>query len=428
MSTQPTVVVVGGGLAGLVAARHLADGGADVTVLERRSTVGGRVRTVERDGFQFDRGFQVLFTAYPAVERELDAESLSLARFAAGATLARQGRRSVVADPFREPRTLPATLFGRDLTIRDGLRLLWLSRELRRTPFEAIFDEPDATIAAFLEDRGFSRRFRQRFVGPFYGGITLDRSLSTSARVFRYTFRALTLGDTAVPADGMGAIARQLATRAEAAGAAIETGRTVDRVERALDTVELSTGGETHSADAVIVATDPPTARDLTGVDTIPTDGRGCVTQYYSLGGGDLDTGRRLVVNAATDAAERGWPNTVAPLSAVAPSYAPDGRTLVSATFLGMPEADDEALADRSRRALESWFPERRFDELELRHTDRIPFAQFDQPPGVHDTLPDADAPDGPIYLAGDYTRWSSIQGAMASGRDAANAVLDDLE
>ncbi|MEF8888235.1 MAG: FAD-dependent oxidoreductase, partial [Haloarculaceae archaeon] len=38
-------VVVGGGLAGLVAARHLADRGAEVTLLERRDRVGGRVHT-----------------------------------------------------------------------------------------------------------------------------------------------------------------------------------------------------------------------------------------------------------------------------------------------------------------------------------------------------------------------------------------------
>lgn len=44
------VVVVGAGLAGLVAARRLVDGGAEVTVLEARHRVGGRTWTL-RDGF-----------------------------------------------------------------------------------------------------------------------------------------------------------------------------------------------------------------------------------------------------------------------------------------------------------------------------------------------------------------------------------------
>ncbi|ELZ12126.1 amine oxidase [Halovivax asiaticus JCM 14624] len=436
MTDRPSVIVVGGGLAGLVAARHLAAGGADVRLLERTRRVGGRVATRERDGYRFDRGFQVLFTAYPAVRRELDLDGLDLRRFTPGACLARPGGRSTLADPLREPRALPATLRNMDVTFGDKLRVLRLRWALGRRDFQDVFQGPDADIETYLADRGFSARFRNRFAAPFLGGITLDRSLSTSARVFRYVFKALAEGHTAVPAAGMGAIPAQLAERARRAGAAIETGTAVDRLETAADAVdseggvELSIGGETRFADAAVVATEPPTARELTAVDAIPTDGRGCVTQYYALPGGELDVSRRLVLNADLPS-ERGeseaWPNHVVPHSAVAPSYAPDGAALVSATYLGVPDATDAALAERSRRALESWFPARRFDGLERLHTDRIPFAQFDQPPGIHDRLPDVRAPDGPVYLAGEYTRWSSIQGAMASGQDAAAALLADL-
>ena len=45
------VVVVGGGLAGLTAARGLIDRGADVHLLEARNRLGGRVWTVRDDGF-----------------------------------------------------------------------------------------------------------------------------------------------------------------------------------------------------------------------------------------------------------------------------------------------------------------------------------------------------------------------------------------
>ena len=46
MHTQRRVIVVGGGFAGLSAARELTDRGADVTVLEARERVGGRVWSV----------------------------------------------------------------------------------------------------------------------------------------------------------------------------------------------------------------------------------------------------------------------------------------------------------------------------------------------------------------------------------------------
>jgi len=172
-----------------------------------------------------------------------------------------------------------------------------------------------------------------------------------------------------------------------------------------------------------IVATDPATAADLTGVDGVPTGGKGCVTQYYTLEDPLPDVGRRLVLNAID--AE---PNQVVPHSTVAPEYGPAGKELLSATFLGEREESDEELAAITRDALSAWYRDRSFDDLEAVHTDRVEFAQFPQPPGSHEGLPDVTDPDGPAYLAGDYCSWSSIQGALDAGRDAARAVGTELE
>jgi len=426
--TDTRVVVAGGGLAGLVAARHLADAGADVTVLERAPEVGGRVRSTHRDGFVLDRGFQVLFTAYPAVRRELNRDRLDVQRFTPGACIASPGDRSILSDPFRDPTSLTESLFNSRVTPGDKLRTLLMRRDLAKRAWEDIPGDPETTIRGFLDRRGFSEQFVDNFAAPFYGGISLDRTLSTSSRVFEYTFKALSTGRIGLPADGMGAISAQLERRARTSGASVATDRTVTEVEATGDPddpsrerrVTVSTPGETYDPDAAVVATDPPTARDLTGVDAIPTEPRGCVTQYYRYDG-TVDVGKLIVLNA-----EHARPNQVVPLSAVAPDYAPDGTSLLCGTFLGTPDADDDELATETREALESWFPERGFGSLEPIHTVRTEFAQFDQPPGFYNDLPDARDPDGPVYLAGDYTRWSSIQGAIESGRDAARAVQTD--
>ncbi|WP_435152866.1 NAD(P)/FAD-dependent oxidoreductase [Haladaptatus sp. DFWS20] len=416
-----TVIVAGAGLAGLIAARHLAKLGVHVQVFEREDEAGGRVRSRKQDGFILDRGFQVLFTSYPAAKRELDYDELDLRYFSPGAVLARPGSRSVLADPFRDPHALFESATNREVSIGDKIRTVQLRQELTRKPNRDIFDGDDESIEEYLHKRGFSEQFRTRFAGPFYGGITLDRSLSTSKKVFEFTFKMLSTGRTAIPADGMGAIAEQLADNARKAGARIQFGESVSAVDVDGDMVEVEVGGETITADAVVVAIDPKSARELTGADSIPTDALGCVTQYFAHDA-PLDAGKRILLNVADDA-----PNEIVPLSAVAPEYAPDERELLSATFLGVPDKSDDELAERVGETLRAWYPERTFPNLERLHTDRIEFAQFAQPPGIFNSLPGNRTGQDSVYLAGDFTEASSLNAAMESGRKVAHAVYEDL-
>ncbi len=56
MTTDLDVAVVGAGMAGLTAAHELRRAGREVRVFEAESTVGGRMRTVRRDGYLIDTG------------------------------------------------------------------------------------------------------------------------------------------------------------------------------------------------------------------------------------------------------------------------------------------------------------------------------------------------------------------------------------
>ena len=417
------VVVAGGGLAGLVAASRLAEAGAEVELFEANDRVGGRVQSRTVEGFTLDRGFQVLFTDYPAVRSELDLDALDLRRFAPGATIVRPNHRSTLADPFGDPGSALRTLLNRDVPFADKLRLYRLRRELAGRDPELAFDRNDETIRASLEERGFSEAFIERFAAPFYGGITLDRSLGSSDAIFEYTFQMATTGRTVVPARGMGAIPRQLRDRATDAGAEIRTGKAVTSIDADGESVTVEAENERVFPDAIVVATDPRTADELTDVET-PSGSKGCVTVHVSIPDSQsLDTGSRLLLNAADDR-----PNTVAPLSAAAPEYAPEERQLLSATFLGKRDENDEQLGEAVVDALAAWYPENSFGRAEILAVDRIDFAQFPQPPGFRRTLPSTTDPYGAVYLAGDYTEWSSIQGALRSGRTAAEAVLEDLQ
>ncbi|MEW5940232.1 MAG: FAD-dependent oxidoreductase, partial [Chloroflexota bacterium] len=51
-----SVLVIGAGVGGIVAAAHLARRGLNVTVLEKNSHAGGRCDRISRDGHIFDTG------------------------------------------------------------------------------------------------------------------------------------------------------------------------------------------------------------------------------------------------------------------------------------------------------------------------------------------------------------------------------------
>lgn len=416
--TETRVAVIGAGLAGLETARQLARAGRDVDVYEALPSVGGRVQTDTAAGYTIDRGFQVLFTSYPEAKRALDLAALNLERFPAGAIVCRPNHRSVIADPLRDPFRAIETAFSRDLTLGDKLEVLRLRLSLTGRSREDVYAGTDETIISYLRGRGFSDRFIDSFAAPFYGGITLDRSLQTSSRVFQFTFQMLTEGVAAIPAAGMQAIPRQLARRARNHGATIHTDTSVEGID-GTGPVRIDLGSETVSADTVVVAAGPEESHRLTGVESIPTTGRSVRTQYFEVPvPNPIAEQSRIHLNAAGPT-----PNQVVNLSAVAPSYAAGDRALLAASTPGTTDKDSDSVAAKTRETIASWYPAASFDDLKLIETIDVPFAQYAQPPGIHETLPSVSEPEGAVYLAGDFTTDSSINGALRSGRLAAEAI-----
>jgi len=96
------VHIVGGGISGLIAARVLEDNGYSPVIIEATDRVGGRVKTDMVSGYALDRGFQVLLTAYPAVQKYIDTNALDLQTFMPGAVIFNAGTPTTIGDPLRE--------------------------------------------------------------------------------------------------------------------------------------------------------------------------------------------------------------------------------------------------------------------------------------------------------------------------------------
>jgi len=419
------IIIVGAGLAGLTCAKILAEAKQEILVLEAADQVGGRLRTdYHKDGYRLDRGFQVLFTSYAAASRHLDFKKLKQRVFDPGALLVKNGKRYEITDPLREPTHLLPSLLNPLIPMQDKVRVLALRAQLLQQGTGDTFagkyqtDGQDETTEDFLRRTGFTSTFIDNFIRPFYGGIFLDRSLETSARMFQFTFKMLATGNILIPAEGIQAIPEQLAAHLPKGSVRTNTrvGELIIKDNRVQGVRTVS--GEYIEAEQVIVATSSPIAEKFTQRQ-FPSLPMSTICLYFA-GDERLYSQRKILLNADPHA----YVNNAVLVTNIAPTYAPPRKHLLSVTVLDHLKDDDEVIIERSRAEIARWFPAHDLSCWKLLALYRIPFAQFAQPPGIYDALPQNDTDVEGLYLAGEYTQSSSIQGAMHSGEFAAKAVL----
>ncbi len=410
------VVIIGGGLSGLAAAQTLSAAGLTPLLLEAQSEVGGRVATDSVDGFLLDRGFQVFLDSYPEARQQLDLPALQLRRFAPGAQIWRGDGFGRVADPWRDPVAGVGSLFSGVFTLGDAFRMLKLRSDSVLALEGDAIAHGEETAARALHRRGFSDRAIEGFFRPFFGGVFLDGQLTAPLHWFNFLFGMFATGSATLPAGGMQAIPRQLA-------AALPPGslRLNARV-RALNgrRVELA-DGEVVEARAVVLATDARQASVLVP-GSRATSWAACATLYYAAP--ESPVGAPLLV---LNGAGRGGPvNHVCVPSDVQASYAPPEQALISATVLENANADDGALDHEARLQLAQWFGEKRVQHWRLLRVARVPFSlprNLPRPDAIAEAVRISDG----LYACGDYLETPSINGALRSGRRAAEALLADL-
>jgi phytoene dehydrogenase-like protein len=250
--------------------------------------------------------------------------------------------------------------------------------------------------------------------------------------VLLFTFKMLVEGRTAVPAAGMGAIPAQLAARLRPG--AVRTGTEVATVDvrdgRARGVTLCS--GETIAAAHVVLATElaGPLLPPLSPASAPPTPpaALGCTTLYFSADSAPLP-GRALWLNAAEDAVV----SHAVTITDVAPEYAtadPPRRHLLAATAVGdAATLDDATLEARARAEVRTmrgtWALPGAFPDLRLVAIERVPYAQFVQPPGTVGRRASVTTSVARLWRAGETVHTSSLEGAARGGELAARAVAD---
>lgn len=420
-SSELPVLIIGAGMAGLTCACYLHRAGRAVRVLEAGDAVGGRVRTdVTPDGFRLDHGFQILLTSYPEVQRLMDYGALQLHKFTSGAVIRLPyGQQITLRNPLRQPLLGLTAVTAPIGSFADKLRLVSLAHHVSRSSSEELLSRDATDTLSFLRRYGWSEQIIETFFRPFFGGVYLDRELTTASNFFEFVFKHFVEGDAALPARGIQEIPKQLAFRLPARSVELHT-----RVAAIEGTTVRLADGRTLEGSAVVLATDGPAARQLAPAlgALEPATARRTTCTYFAADGKSPGRGDKLL---RLNASPTGLAHNVAFPSDVAPEYAPVGQTLVSVSTQGHHGLDDEDLALRLRQELVTWFgtDAAKWRRLGTYHIEQaLPGYLAGQPARQPQRIAEG------LYRCGDWSSYPSLNAAMATGREVAEAILAQNE
>ncbi len=243
------VVIVGAGLAGLTAARRLAEAGLDAVVVEARDRLGGRVFTEVRDGVALDLGGQWIGPGQPRMAALVEELGLRTwpTRSEGRHTLVRAGRVSRYNGTI--PRLNPLSL------VRVGLALRRLEALAARLSPVAPWTDADA---ALLDGQTFAT-----FAADHLDAAGLDVLRPAMRTVFGAELEELSALHVAAYAASAGGFERLLAVDGGFQQDRIEGG--AQRVAEGLAEKVAAAGGQVRLGWPVLAVEHGPDGVTVTG-------------------------------------------------------------------------------------------------------------------------------------------------------------------
>jgi hypothetical protein len=394
--------IAGGGISGLTCAYWLHQFNIPFYLFEKAQQPGGRIQTFEEQGFKLDAGFQVFLPAYPEAAKILSYDELQFSTFDAGAIIYNGSALLPFPDPLRQPTQILKVLKAPFLTFRDSLAMLRLFEETTALTQDEVFGPTMGTTAEYLKELNFSRSFIEHFWHPFFKGIFLESDLSTEARFFRFLFKCFKQSLASLPARGMQQIPISIANKLPSNRIKMNFALQLNHDE----SVEFPPDFGEYAFK--VVAFDKAMQADSAHY-------HGTTTLYYVTP--ERLKRKSIYLNASAGAVV----NNVAFVADVNPNYSPDNRGLAAVSIV-----DTHKLTDKDKdlvlTELNAMFGEE-VAHWQLLKEFFIPHALPKMAPKLQPAL----KIEGNTIYVGDHTTYPSINGAMLSGRLAAEWIRDRM-
>ncbi len=404
MDSNKTIYIIGAGISGLIAAYELEQAGYSPVVLEKADAVGGRVRTVEKNGYHLDLGFQVLLSAYPLANKYLDFDALRLRRLESGSQIYVDGKRFLIGDALRNIRLLAPTLLADIGSLTDKVKVLALSRRLKKKSLGAIFDSPETSTLEYLRSQGFSEKIIDRFFRPFFSGIFLEPELRTSSRMFEFVYKMFGEGYATIPEQGIGAISKQLKKKLKTTQ--FQFGQEVKQVTN--ERITLGNGQELIHNGVIITAN---ASALVSNMNDQAVQWKSCTCLYFEVERTNIPEGTIALV------ADKGK------LSNNLYAYKDaSGKQLLSVTTLKHAGKTNEELTQAIEAEVKEYCG---IQQIKHIANFRISEALPDLTHLKMTTAPSESQLTDHIFLAGDVLFNGSLNAAMESGRLAALGLLE---
>ena len=404
MDSNKTIYIIGAGISGLIAAYELEQAGYSPVVLEKSDAVGGRVRTVEKNGYHLDLGFQVLLSAYPLANKYLDFDALRLRRLESGSQIYVDGKRFLIGDALRNIRLLVPTLLADIGSLTDKVKVLALNRRLKKKSLDAIFDSPETSTLEYLRSQGFSEKIIDRFFRPFFSGIFLEPELRTSSRMFEFVYKMFGEGYATIPEQGIGAISKQLKEKLKTTQ--FQFGQEVKQVTN--EHITLGNGQELIHKGVIITAN---ASALVSNMNDQAVEWKSCTCLYFEVEKTNIPEGTIALV------ADKGK------LSNNLYAYKDaSGKQLLSVTTLKHTGKTNEELTQAIEAEVKEYCGIQRIKHIaNFRISEALP----DLTHLKMTTSPSESQLTDHIFLAGDVLFNGSLNAAMESGRLAALGLLE---